>query len=103
MDIFSEEFSRPIPESTFRNFEGQYKPFLKAESASRSSTDSSSSEDSGLQSKKRGGKSLLGDKTDKALQDHLALVRRAGGVVSSSVVIAAAEVIVSRDYWMHLS
>ena len=67
-----------------------------------SSTDSSSREASGLQSKKRGRKSLLGEKTDKALQDYLALVRRAGGVVHSSVMIAAAEGIVSRDYRMHL-
>ena len=67
-----------------------------------SSTDSSSREASGLQSKKLGRKSLLGEKTDKALQDYLALVRRAGGVVNSSVVIAAAEGIVSRDNCIHL-
>jgi hypothetical protein len=85
---FSAELGHAIPESTVRNFKSQYKRELKGETLSL--------REKVLKKMQQGRKSLLGAKLDNLLWEYVNKLRDAGGVVNTSLVLAAAEGLVKR-------
>jgi hypothetical protein len=93
----SEKYS--VAESTIRCFKKQYlqqiKAFSKQSSVSASNADGTSESgivvmEKKIQAKQRGRKSLLGSSLDKLLADYVEKLRKAGGHVNTTVVLAAA-------------
>ena len=99
---FSVKYGHRIPESTVRNFKRQYQATLKSEvllSSSESESPSYSkvrSVDKVLSKKKRGRKSLLGERLDAMIHSYVHKLSLSGAAVNSSLVLAAAEGLVKR-------
>ena len=101
---FSVQYGHRIPESTVRNFKRQYQATLKSKellSSSESESESPSyskvrSVDKVLSKKKRGRKSLLGERLDAIIHSYAHKLSLSGAAVNSSNVLAAAEGLVKR-------
>ena len=92
---FSERLNLNVPETSARRFKSDYLQRLKSAARDAESVVTS------LPTKTRGRPLLLGKDLDKAVQDYITALRTVGGVVNSTIVVAAAEGIVSaRDVTM---
>ena len=81
---FSEDLGWPVPESTVRNFKEAYLTEIRKGTPVSSIV---------ITSKSRGRPLLLGE-LDAKVQDYIRKLRLAGGIVTSSIVIASAKGIV---------
>lgn len=91
---FSEWLGRKVAESSARRCKPEYLQRIKQMASHRGCGESPLVKKSQL-TKPRGRLLLLGDALDKAVQDYITAMITIGGVVNTSIVMAAAEGIVS--------
>ena len=92
---FSERLGRKVPESSVRRFKSEYLHRIKAMAGDRDGSEDISLVVNQLPKKARGRPLLLGEDMDKAVQDYIGAMRTIGGVINTTIVMAAAEGIVS--------
>ena len=93
---FTKLLGRKVPESCTRRFKSEYVESLKAVVRDRGSDmESVAVVVKSLPTKPQGRPLLLGQELDKAVQDYITAMRMVGGVVNTTIVMAAAEGIVS--------
>ena len=91
---FSQELGFGIKESSVSTWKSKYQAELKRVSASGNVDDVSVKR---LPVKRRGRPLLLGEKLDTEVKSYIQAVREAGGVITTSITIAAATAIVRRS------
>ena len=95
---FLERLGRKVPESSARRFKSKYLQKVKAMARDRNNGDTSVNVAlvvNSLPTKPRGRPLLLGQDLDKAVQEYVSAVRTVGGVINTTIVMAATEGIVS--------
>ena len=92
---FSEVFKKNVPETTVRRLKCEYISQLNEK---RKSSNKKDCEVSKLPTKPRGRPLLVGTVLDKAIQDYINALRSTGGVVNTSIILAAAEGIIGARY-----
>lgn len=122
---FSKMLGHSIPESTIRNFKTAYKQMLKQPSAAKTTSDTNSDstpstscsttdstdlcEDTAVQSsssvevqyfrlakKKRGKKPMLPEELESKIWQYVEKVRKSGGIISTTLVLAIAKGIIKK-------
>ena len=92
---FSEQLGRKVPETSARRFKSEYLQRIKAMVKDREKSENVALIVNRLSTKPRVRPLLLGEDLDKAVQDYIGAMRTVGGVVNTTIVMAAAEGIVS--------
>lgn len=83
--FFSRKLDRKISETTVRSIRDSYRTELKCKR-----DDGDSGDVDALPLRKRGRKLLLGEDIDEMVQSYLRKIRKSGGSVSATIVVAAA-------------
>ena len=93
---FSKELGKEIKDSSVCTWKKKYSAELKRSASKRDSEEKGEVCVNSLPIKKRGRPLLLGENLDTAVKNYIKAVREAGGIINTSITIAAATAIVQK-------